>query len=575
MHYLSIRALATGFYFCVYVFLIPCITVPWKDKSFPKFPFMKQADYLIIGAGSAGCVLANRLSADPSKHVILLEAGGPDKQANIPIPGAYAKLFRTKIDWAFWSEPQKHLNNRRLFLPRGKTLGGCSSTNAMAYVRGNRADYDQWAALGNTGWDYENILPYFKRSEDHAQLNSTYHGKEGPLHVGLSTQFQTPYSAAFLEACVAHGIPLTDDYNGAEQNGAARFQFTIKNGVRQSTATAFLKPVMKRPNLQVITHAQAQRITIENDRATGAEVLIKGQLHSITARKEVIICAGAFQSPQLLLLSGLGPKAELAQHGIECKKELPGVGKNLQDHLFYSVSSVAQQQQGLNHYIKPLPQLWAALQWIFQKKGPLTIGPLEAVAFFNLDNTDGRVDTQFHFAPLHIGEGYDYDMYDMKTFPRYDGYTILPSLLLPQSRGEVRLRDSNPISAPLIQPNFLSEEADLQHLIKAGKKAMELMEHEAFEPYRKKITCPPDSSSDDSWAEHIRQSVETIYHPVSTCKMGKDEMAVVDERLRVHQIEGLRVADASVMPRIVAGNTNAPVIMIGEKAADLIMEDNK
>ena len=532
---------------------------------------MTEADYIIIGAGTAGCVLANRLSADPANQVVLLEAGGPDRHPNIAIPGAYGKLFRTQIDWALWSEPQAHVNNRKMFLPRGKTLGGSSSTNAMAYVRGNRADYDHWAELGNEGWGYESILPYFLKSEHSEHVKSTYHGQGGPLHVSLSDRFQTPFSEAFLQACAANGIPNTNDYNGETQNGSARFQFTIKNGQRQSTATAFLKPVLSRPNLTVLTHAQVQQILLENNQATGVQVKVKQQAQTIKARKEVIVSAGAFHSPQLLLLSGIGNKAELEQHGIECKHELPGVGKNLQDHLFYSVSATAHQQVGLNHIISPLPQLWAALRWLFSKKGPLTIGPLEAVAFFNIDDFADRVDTQFHFAPLHPGPGYDYDLYDLQTLPRHDGYTILPSLLLPESVGEVSLRDKNPANTPRIQPNFLSAEADLQHLIKAGKKALEVMEHEAFAPYRKAIICPPDSGSDDAWAEHIRNSVETIYHPVGTCKMGQDEMAVVDDQLRVHQVGGLRVVDASIMPRIVAGNTNAPVIMIAEKAADLIL----
>lgn len=532
---------------------------------------MKQADYIIIGAGSAGCVLANRLSANPANNVLLLEAGGPDRHPNINIPGAYAKLFRTSIDWALWSEPQAHVNNRQMFLPRGKTLGGCSSTNAMAYVRGNRADYDHWAELGNPGWDYESILPYFCKSEDNAQLNGQYHGQGGPLHVSYAEKFQTPFSQAFLDACAANGIPNTTDYNGATQNGSSRFQFTIKNGRRQSTATAFLKPAMKRPNLQVITGAQVESIFIENQRATAVQARIKGHARLFPVTKEVILCAGAFHSPQILMLSGIGDKEELAHHGIDCRVHLPGVGKNLQDHLFYSVSCTAHQQAGLNHVISPLPQLWEAIKWFFQGKGALTIGPLEAVAFFNSENFAERVNTQFHFAPIHVGAGYNYDLYDLDTFPRTDGYTILPSLLLPESVGYLRLRDKNPESAPVIQPNFLSAEADLMHLIKAGRKALEVMQDKAFDPYRKAMVSPPDSSTDDAWAAHIRQSLETIYHPVGTCKMGQDEMAVVDANLKVHQIEGLRVADASIMPRIVSGNTNAPVIMIGEKAADLIL----
>lgn len=536
---------------------------------------MKYPDYIIVGAGSAGCVLANRLSEDPAVEVVLLEAGRRDRWPGLAIPGAYGTLFRSAVDWAYWSEPQADLGGRRLYLPRGKTLGGSSSTNAMAYVRGNRIDYDHWAALGNPGWSFDDVLPYFKKSEDNAsvtQLDEGYHATGGPLHVSFADRFRTPLADAFLEACANQGIPATNDYNGEQQAGSSLFQFNIKHGKRQSTATAYLHPVRQRSNLQVITRASVQEIILEKDRAVGVKVRVGTKTVSeLRAKREIILSAGAFNSPQLLMLSGIGDPDRLKSKGIPGKHSLPGVGQNLQDHLFYSVSATVNKPVGINHTIRPLEMAKAGWQWFTQRRGPLTIGPLEAVAFFNTNAPDGRVDTQFHFAPLHGGEGYDYDFYDLNTLPRFeDGFTILPSLLLPESRGYVGLKDNNPASPPLVQPRFLSAEADLLHLIKAGKKAQQVLEDSAFDSLRKKQVAPLDRSSDDAWAEHIRRSVETIYHPAGTCRMGTGEEAVVDSALRVHGIAGLRVVDASIMPKIVSGNTNAPVIMIAEKAAEMI-----
>ena len=552
---------------------------PHRQKDFlvvkisaapPYYPM--QYDYIIIGAGSAGCILANRLSEDPSKTVLLLEAGGPDRKMEIHIPAGYGKLHRTEVDWGFWTEPQAHVLDRKLYLPRGKTLGGSSSTNAMAYVRGNHADYDEWAALGNAGWAYRDVLPYFRKSECNEDIRNEFHGNSGELQVGFAKSFGTPFADAFIKACIENGFERNDDYNGARQEGAGRFQFTIKNGKRHSAAAAFLRPAMQRKNLTVLTYALAHRVVLEGGRATGVEVALKGGAPQyFKASREVVLSAGAFASPQLLLLSGIGDTEILKQHGIECLHELPGVGKNLQDHLFYGVSALSTIQKGMNHEIRPLNQLLGLAQFLLTRKGPMTTSPLEAVAFGSTPASPGRVDFQFHFAPLQIGDDYSVDFYDLSTFPPADGYTILPTLLRPKSRGYVALHSKHPEQAPLIQPNFLEAEADRTLLVETGKKALEIMQSDAFGPFRKTILTPPDRSSDEGILLHIQKQLETVYHPVGTCKMGNDEMAVVDSALRVHGIEGLRVIDASIMPTIVSGNTNAPVYMIAEKGADMIL----
>jgi choline dehydrogenase len=531
---------------------------------------MFKFDYIIVGAGSAGCVLANRLSENPVNKVLLLEAGGPDTKFEIKLPGAYSKLHRSEVDWAFWSEPQEQLDGRRLFLPRGKTLGGSSSTNAMAYVRGNKEDYDEWGSLGNVGWDYKSVLPYFKKSEYNEDIHNHFHGTTGPLNVRFAKGFRTPFADAFIKACEECGIPANPDYNGESQEGAGPFQFTIKNGLRHSTASAFLKPILKRPNLTIRTKAQVSKILLENDCAIGVEVLRKkGDVDQVFANKEIILSAGAFQSPQILMLSGIGAKGELRKFGIESKIDLPGVGKNLQDHLFFNCAALSKTQDGFNHHIPIIPQLKGLIQLLFTQKGALTCSPLEAVAFYNSRGESG-VDFQFHFAPMQVGSDYKNDFHDLSTFPTLDGFSILPSLIKPKSKGFVTLRSADPKAAPLIQPNFLTEKEDWETLIRGTRKAIEILQSSAFEPYRKTIITPPDHS-DEGIIDHIKKSVETIYHPVGTCKMGPDEFAVVNDQLQVHGIRNLRVADASIMPTIVSGNTNAACIMIGEKAADLIL----
>lgn len=534
-------------------------------------------DFIIIGAGSAGCVLANRLSENPNNQVLLLEAGGPDKKLEIHVPAAYTKLHRSEVDWAYETEPQKHVLNRKIFLPRGKTLGGSSSTNAMAYVRGNKEDYNDWAKLGNRGWGYDDILPFFKKSEHNEQLNDKFHGVDGLLNVTYAKSFRTPYAEAFVEACKQWGMTENHDINGENQAGTGFFQFTIKDSKRHSGAAAFLKPAMTRPNLKVITHAHTKQILIENDRAVGVEFITgKNNTEKVMARKEVILSAGAFNSPQILMLSGIGDADELKRFGIECKQNLAGVGKNLQDHLFSGISCTSNTRQGQNHNLTVWNQIKGLTQFFLSKKGPLTISPLEAVAFWMTDDSPERVDYQLHFAPIHIGNDYKVDMYNPDTFPTdEDGFTILPTLLRPKSRGYLGLRSANPLDAPIIQPNFLEEEQDRKTMLKAAKVAMEIMQEPAFDAYRKEMITPPNRSSDESIMHHLLMQLETVYHPVGTCKMGNDEMAVVDDELRVRGIEGLRVIDASIMPTIVSGNTNAPVYMIAEKGADLIMKNYK
>jgi choline dehydrogenase len=528
-----------------------------------------EYDYIIIGAGSAGCVLANRLSAHPGMSVLLLEAGKRDTKLEIGIPGAYSKLNRTSVDWSFWTEPQEHVDHRKIYLPRGKTLGGSSSTNAMAYVRGNREDFNEWTRLGNKGWGYDDVLPYFKRSENNENFGEPWHGKNGELNVAHEGHPRL-MGKAFIQGCIANGIPFNEDYNGAEQEGASLLQFTIKGNRRHSTATAFLKPAMQRKNLIVSTGCHVAKIIIENGVAKGVEILAG---EKIFCRREVILSAGAFQSPQILMLSGIGDEKELQRFNIPVHHHLPGVGRNLQDHVWSGVSGLANIPTG-NSLLRPVNMAKALLQQLLFRNGPLSNSVLEANAFFKSDELLARPDIQLHFAPIGISADYSTDIYDIDTFSRTDGYGILAILVRPESRGFVSLKSSYPLDAPLIQPNLLSDPRDMEVLLKAICKAIDIGQSEPMKEFSPGgILLPSLPVSDESLRVHIRKSLETLYHPVGTCKMGNDPYAVVNDRLQVHGIAALRVADASIMPTIITGNTNAACIMIGEKAADMILED--
>ena len=525
-------------------------------------------DYIVAGAGSAGCVLANRLSANGAAKVLLLEAGGRDSNPFIHMPAGFGRLQIPSVNWCFTTVPQRHLNDREIWYPQGKTLGGSSSINAMIYIRGQRADYDAWSAQGCEGWSYDEVLPYFMRSEDNERLVNEYHGTGGLL--GVSDQISPNIlSKAFIRAAQQAGHPYNPDFNGANQAGTGAYQVTCRNGRRSSTARAFLAPARERKNLNVDIKARILRILFEKDRAVGVEYSIDGaqaQTARLNPDGELIVSSGAIGSPRLLLLSGIGPASDLKKLGIPVVHDLPGVGQNMQDHLdSYVVSELSRpiSYDKADAFPRNIPNV---LQYLLFRSGPVTSVVAES-GCFAASKKNGRPDIQMHILPAYV-------VNSGRTPVKGFGITINTCVLRPESRGSVTLKTSSPSDMPLIDPNFHAVEADRKLSVAGVRLAREILSQPALAKHIVKERYPSsEAQSDEEILAYIRQYASVDYHPVGTCKMGTDKMAVVDPELRIRGLQGIRVVDSSVMPNLISGNTNAPSIMIGEKGASIILKE--
>ena len=525
-------------------------------------------DYVIVGGGTAGCVLANRLSADARNRVLMLEAGPRDRSPWIHLPIGYGKtMFHKKLNWGFYTEPEPTMNGRRIYWPRGRTLGGSSSINGLIFVRGQREDYDHWAALGNGGWSWNDVLPYFIRSEHNTRGASRAHGGEGPLWCS-----DIRHKHELIERIIAGahelGVPQTDDFNDGDQEGVGYYQLFTRNGLRCSTAVAYIRPARSRPNLHIETDAHAAGLIMDGRHCRGVRYRRGGVLHEVRAEREVILAAGALQSPHLLQLSGIGPGRELSRHGIGVVHELPGVGENLQDHLQIRLSYKVSKPITTNDELASLyGKAKIGLRWLLTRSGPLAVGINQGGLFTRVMPGPGTPDIQFHFATLSA------DLAGAAPHP-WSGCTFSVCQLRPESRGTVTLRSADPFEAPVMRANYLATETDRRCTVEGIKFARRLAESEALKDLLVEEYKPGSTTQgDDALLEFAREAGATIFHPSGTCKMGSDPMAVTDERLRVHGIRGLRVVDCSIMPTLVSGNTSAPAVMIAEKASDMILAD--